>query len=186
MVFDSGVDLNLSPFIFANDSLIALYRDNQGSNIHIATASNWRDPSTYVQHNQNLPDGVSLPEDPFLWQDLHGIFHSLHHEYPWPNGPHAFSEDGFTWRKAESEKGTRGLAYGPVVNFSDSNTIYSAGCRERPSLIFGRNSIPIALVNGFTPNPSDVGKAPSGSCRYSGVDYSYTLVQPLQQNNELE
>lgn len=67
------------------------------------------------------------------------------------------------------------------MSFSDAATL-SAGCRERPSLIFAADGhTPIALVNGFAPNPTKVGAAPSGSCRYAGVDYAYTLVQPLKQ-----
>ena len=110
------------------------------------------------------------------------VFHTINHGYPWPNGPHAFSTDGgWSWRKAPNERGSRGRAYGPVANFTDGPSV-SAGCRERPSLIFAKDGhTPIALVNGFSPNPADVGKQPSGSCRYDGVDYSYTLVQPLRQ-----
>ena len=68
-----------------------------------------------------------------------------------------------------------------VANFTDGPSV-SAGCRERPSLIFAEDGFtPITLVNGFSPNPSDVGRRPSGSCRYSGVDYSFTLVQPVRR-----
>ena len=54
-----GGDLNFSPLILANGSLIALwrkwskggdYRSNLGSRIFLATAANWRDTSTYVMH----------------------------------------------------------------------------------------------------------------------------------------
>lgn len=86
LVVPSSVDLNLSPLIFSNGSLLALYRDNTGSNIHIITASNWRQPSSYTRHPANLPGGVCLPEDPFLYMDKEGRFHSIHHGYPWPNG----------------------------------------------------------------------------------------------------
>lgn len=180
LVLDVDCDANLSPYIYPNGSMHGLYRDNHGSNVHIATAANWKDPQTYVMHSGDLPGGVGLPEDPFLFRDTAGIFHSLHHEYPWPSGPHAFSLDGWTWQKSVDDKGSKGLAYGPSVNFSDTATSFSAGCRERPSLIFAADGVtPIALVNGFSPDPSHVGDRPSGSCRYYGVDYSYTLVQPL-------
>ena len=86
LVVPSSVDLNLSPLIFSNGSLLALYRDNTGSNIHVITASNWRQPSSYTRHPANLPGGVCLPEDPFLYMDKEGRFHSIHHGYPWPNG----------------------------------------------------------------------------------------------------
>ena len=71
------------------------------------------------------------------------------------------------------------------MSFSDSAATFSAGCRERPSLVFVADGVtPIALVHGFSPNPSKVWAQPtepSGSCRYPNVDYSYTLVQPLRQ-----
>ena len=90
------------------------------------------------------------------------------------------------WHKATDErKPSHGLAYGPNVSFTDSAMKHHAGCRERPSLIFAQDgTTPIALVNGFAPNPSKVGAAPSGSCRYAGVDYAYTLIQPLEQEEK--
>ena len=87
----------------------------------------------------------------------------------------------WVWHKAPDERApARGLAYGPNVTFSDSPLQLSGGCRERPALIFGKDGVtPIALVNGFSPNPTKVGARPSGSCRYAGTDYAFTLVQPL-------
>ena len=159
LVVPSEVDLNLSPFIYPNNSLHALYRDNTGSNIHIITAADWREPASYIRHPGNLAGGVALPEDPFLYMDAKGRFHSLHHGYPWPNGPHAFSSDGWVWHKALDQRGSRGLAYGPNVTFSDSLDAFQGGCRERPSLIFAKDgTTPIALVNGFSPNPTKVGQ----------------------------
>jgi hypothetical protein len=60
LVLDSQVDLNLSPFIHSNGSLHALYRDNTGSNIHIATAADWRDPASYMRHPGDLSNGVRV------------------------------------------------------------------------------------------------------------------------------
>ena len=72
-----------------------------------------------------------------------------------------------------------GRAYGPNASFADAAPL-SGGCRERPSLVFAADgTTPIALVNGFSPDPSKIGARPSGSCRYDGIDYSFTLVQQL-------
>lgn len=184
-------DLNLSPFIFSNGTLLALYRNNQGSNIHITTASDWRDPATY--HISQADISASLPEDPFLWRDAKGIFHSLHHAYPYPTGPHAWSDDGLNWHKAPGEGiwppsgiwtgESRG--YAREATFTDAEPIF-AGCRERPSLIFDADGVtPIALVNGFSPDSSHIGDVPSGSCRYTSTDYSVTLVQPINQQKQV-
>jgi hypothetical protein len=103
----------------------ALYRDNSGTNIHVITASDWSKVDTYRLHTDILRNGsalhaavsphasaascvwlsitlpvlsyvaVELPEDPFLYRDSDGNWHSLHHAYPWPDGVHAFSTDGW-------------------------------------------------------------------------------------------
>merc|ERR1712118_613585 len=99
LVLDSDQDMNLSPVILRNGSMQGLYRDNSGSNIHVVTADLWSDPATYMRHPADLVGGVSLPEDPFLYQDDAGVFHSIFHNYPWPNGPHAYSSDGWVWHK---------------------------------------------------------------------------------------
>ena len=91
-----------------------------------------------------------------------------------------------TWHYAPGETATNGRLYGPTVDFvatttdspydalsstlstvdsDDRNFSLTAGCRERPSLVFGARGEPIGLVTSFTPNPSKVGKSPSGSCR---------------------
>eukprot|EP00966_Prymnesium_polylepis_P158088 3654062-Prymnesium_polylepis.1 len=181
LVANVSCDANVTPYIFANGSLLALYRDNRGSNIHVLTAANWRDPASYRMGTANLPHGVVLPEDPFLWRDGHGVFHSLFHRYPWPSGPHAWSLDGYTWHLApnDADPDRYGRAFGPNASFVDAVPL-SGGCRERPSLVFAADgTTPIALVNGFSPDPSKIGATPSGSCRYAGVDYSFTLLQPL-------
>lgn len=54
-------DTNFAPLILHNGSLVAMWRHwgggNGGSRIFLATASDWRDPSTYVQHHNELfPD----------------------------------------------------------------------------------------------------------------------------------
>eukprot|EP00966_Prymnesium_polylepis_P087296 2020446-Prymnesium_polylepis.1 len=189
-VIPSDPDSNFAPYIFPNGSLHALVRSNSGSNIHIATAIRWDDPSTYTYYEQtDLPGGITLPEDPFVWRSRRGDWHSLHHAYPNPTGTHAFSPDGWTWHTYWSCKyraqfwtcnTTAGDAYRGRADFSDA--IIHAGCRERPSLVFGEDGdTPVALVNGLAPDPFGVDPptGPSGSCRYATHDYAFTSLQPL-------
>ena len=85
-VLGNDVDSNMSPYIFPNGSLFALYRDNSGTNVHTITASDWKKVETYTLHTDILRNGMHLPEDPFLYRlpgPNGGVFHSLHHAYPW-------------------------------------------------------------------------------------------------------
>lgn len=116
-------------------------------------------------------------------------WHALFHANPHPSGTHAFSRDGWNWQTYWScQTGNNGFfwlcpttigdAYTPSIA-SDSIT---AGCRERPSLIFSPDGYtPIGLVTALSPDPMGVTTdgQPSGSCRHEGYDYSYTSVQLL-------
>eukprot|EP00937_MAST-01D_sp_MAST-1D-sp2_P002911 g2911.t1 len=174
-------DSNMSPYVYPNGSLLALARNNAGSNIHIVTAGNWADPDTYTYHADDIGAPFFLPEDPFLWRDGEGRFHSLHHAYPLPYGPHAFSEDGRAWHTFwTGANASAHDAYSGRVAFADGSTV-QAGCRERPSLVFGADGhTPLALMNGLSPDPSHVGDQPSGSCRFDRTDYSFTSLQHLR------
>lgn len=107
-----GSDTNFAPVILSNGSLVALWREwtvRGGSRMYLATAEDWKDPSTYVRHETELfPDlGAAGTEDPFLYQDEEGNFHAVFHhmfgtgtEDQWwldATGGHAFSPDGFQW-----------------------------------------------------------------------------------------
>ena len=82
---------------------------NGGSRQFLSTASDWKDPATYIQHNVELfPDlGAAGTEDQFLYADEDGNYHAVfHHMYgtgtksQWwldATGGHAFSKDGWTW-----------------------------------------------------------------------------------------
>ena len=169
------IDSNLSPIIFKNGSLLGLWRNDDGrGSIHVCTASNWRDPATYVQHTRDLfrgsGGGGRLPpldaglegvEDPYLWQAADGSFHMLVHG---ACGYHAFSADGFDW--ATSPHGGSTCAFprlrvphqgGPAKDFAR---------RERPHLVLGPDGFtPVALTTSVTEGHSD---------------YSYTLVQAVR------
>ena len=80
-----GADTNFAPLILPNGSLIAIWREwngPQGSRCFLATAPNWRNTSTYVQHTDRelFPDlGPAGTEDPFLYRDNDGNFHAVFH-----------------------------------------------------------------------------------------------------------
>ena len=107
----------------------------------------------------------------------------------------AFSTDGWDWQTFWSCKDSGATfwkcqnrtnnAYNGEISFAGERI--SAGCRERPSLVFGGadGATPIALLNGMSPDPYGVdmrgGDAASGSCRYKGHDYAFTSLQPVEQ-----
>lgn len=114
-------------------------------------------------------------EDPFLWRDKRGHWHSLAHymiditetgnKYP-RVGAHLFSETlTGTWHFAKHE------AYNSTVEFIDGTSI-DLGRRERPKLFFSDDGdmTPLYLVNGV------LGMGASGT--------SYTLIQPIGDGAE--
>jgi hypothetical protein len=87
--YPQGGDTNFSPLILPNGSIVAMWRHwgggNGGSRQFLATASDWRDPSTYVQHQTELfPDlGAAGTEDQFVYMDEDGNYHAVfHHSKP--------------------------------------------------------------------------------------------------------
>ena len=67
-----GGDTNFAPVIHLNGSIVGMWRrwgpGNGGSRQYLVTASDWKDPSTYVQHRTELfPDlGGAGTEDQFV------------------------------------------------------------------------------------------------------------------------
>jgi hypothetical protein len=80
-----GGDTNFAPLILPNGSIVAMWRHwgggNGGSRLFLATAPDWKDPSSYVQHHVELfPDlGAAGTEDQFVYQDEDGNFHGVFH-----------------------------------------------------------------------------------------------------------
>ena len=80
-----GGDTNFAPLILPNGSIVAMWRHwgggNGGSRQFLATAADWRDPSSYVQHHTELfPDlGAAGTEDQFVYQDEDENFHAVFH-----------------------------------------------------------------------------------------------------------
>lgn len=94
-----------------NGTLVGLWRDHliaptqKGkSTIHLVTATNWKDNTTYnFEHTDLLFGDNGLPnpggvEDPFVYFDksgvYHALFHMLHPAHPYSSGGHAYSLDG--------------------------------------------------------------------------------------------
>eukprot|EP01065_Artemidia_motanka_P041135 TRINITY_DN5279_c2_g1_i1.p1 TRINITY_DN5279_c2_g1~~TRINITY_DN5279_c2_g1_i1.p1 ORF type:complete len:514 (+),score=143.63 TRINITY_DN5279_c2_g1_i1:56-1543(+) len=184
-----GSDTNFAPVILKNGSLVAIWRSwgpgRGGSRPYLATASDWKDPSTYVQHKTELfPDlGNAGTEDPFVYIDPRGNYHAVfHHMYGYHTstqwwldavGGHAFSADGITWTYSGVAWGNAtARQQGNVVTFKDGST-FRYTRRERPHLIFDASGEISALSTsaqyGTGTNPGIPG---------DNGDACYTLVQP--------
>ena len=74
-----GVDTNFAPLILEDGSLLGLWRswEATGSRVFLATAPDWRNVSSYVQHHDEVISvdlGTAGTEDPFLYRDDAGHF----------------------------------------------------------------------------------------------------------------
>eukprot|EP00040_Diaphanoeca_grandis_P021485 m.114508 g.114508 ORF g.114508 m.114508 type:complete len:167 (-) comp28356_c1_seq2:279-779(-) len=147
------------------------------STMHLVTATNWKDNTTYTTSVTDVlfgDNGLPNPggvEDGFLYVDenghCHGLFHMLHPAHPYSSGGHAFSKDcdaKWTWT---------GRAYDGNMTFSDGTKtqIFNG---DRPKFIFDKSGTkPIALTTG------------AGGTNFSApgmdADQSYTLLRPLVQ-----
>ena len=181
-----GADLNFSPIIFQNGSVLAMWRTwtGLGSRVFLATAPDWRNASSYVMHGQELfPDlSEAGTEDMFLYRAPDGSFHAIFHHMVGINttstwwlvaaGAHAFSRDGLSWEYG-------GLAWGNSTtqgydaHFTDGSAFHYTRL-ERPAFIFdAHDGLPSALMNAAQ---YGTGRSASGS---SGGDAAYTLIQPI-------
>lgn len=188
-----GADTNFAPVIMEDGSLVGLWRNwlSEGSRVYLATATDWRNASTYVQESVELwPDlGPMGTEDPFLYLDedgtgVHAIFH-LMYGLPAPldttqwwleaAGAHAYSPDGVRdWTFG-------GLAYGQLS--VPGNTVPLTDGTNRT---FSRRERPHFVIDPATKRPSHItnavdtgdGLCASPSCAHGG-DGCQTLVQPL-------
>ena len=185
-----GSDTNFAPIILPNNSLVAIWRSwtERGSRCYLATATDWRDASTYVQHTEEelFPDlGTAGTEDPFLYRDIDGTYHAIfHHMYGYDTetqwwldavGGHAFSEDGISWTYSGVAWGNSTTTQqGNVVEFTDG-TSFRFTRRERPHLVFDQKTGELAFL--VTAAQYGTGKNP-GQYGDNG-DASFTLLQPI-------
>ena len=172
-------DTNLAPYIFPNGSLLGIWRTHPGASPgsipHVVTAAHWKNASSYVWSSDpilplHLPENVGL-EDPSLYRDARGGFHSLFHAFNLTGtmasgdfGGHAFSEDGLNWTWS-------GLAYSSSGTFTDGTSFQFLG-RQRPHFIFEEGSAsPLGLTNGVIYKDAST----------VGSDACFTFLQPVGQ-----
>jgi len=195
-----GGDTNFAPLILPNGSFVGMWRHwgggNGGSRQFLATGTDWKDPSTYVQHQVELfPDlGGAGTEDQFVYQDADGNFHAyFHHMYgsgtktQWwldATGGHAFSRDGWHWTYTGVAWGNATARYntpegqGATIDFSDGTSVKFTRV-ERPHLVFASKQFrgdPIFLTNS-----AQYGMGTNPGTGANNDDACYTLVQPINQ-----
>ena len=150
---NTGADLNLSPVIRKDGSMVALVRKyddaySMGMGVHYgvsrvvtAYASDWKNSSSYVLHNtRDIFANSSLrgsTEDPWLFQAPNGRFHALFHNMYgcFACCGHAFADlpesDTSVERFADLNWTYTGAdACGPSVKQQDGSTMV-LGRRER-------------------------------------------------------
>ena len=170
-------DTNLAPFIFANGSLLGIWRTHPGaapgSIPHLVRAAHWKNASSYAWDSApmlplSLPEDVGL-EDPHLYRDARGAFHALFHAFSLNAsaaagdfGGHAFSPDGWAWTWS-------GLCFDSKGAFDDGTSFDFRG-RQRPHLVFGEGPAPLGLTNGVIYEDAST----------QGSDACYTFVQPVR------
>lgn len=196
----SGSDTNLSPVILPNGSAITFWRRWEtdetrrpvqlGGQIYLATATDWRNGSTYVQrHDRVFPElGPMGTEDSDIYYDRRSAsYHSVfHHMYglPFPLAVqkwwlcaatgHAFSPDGLAWTYTGVAYGTC-TDQGVAVPYRDGGAGW-ASRQESPVLVLEPSGQPTHLVTAV--NVGD-GQCSRPLCANKG-DRSYALVQPLR------
>lgn len=166
-----GSDTNLAPVILENGTLVGIWRRwRAGSWPRLATATHWRDASSYVFHEKLLFPRLSSmgAEDPHVYLDgnrrFHAVFHNMDpcHGYPCPgvSGGHAYSRNGLDWTYT-------GVAYSATPVRFDDGTSFNFSRQERPHVIQDALGRITHLTTGV---------------QYGGEhrDAVYTLLQPVQ------
>ena len=195
-----GADTNFAPIVLSNGSLVALWREwtELGSRQFLATASNWQDTTTYVQHadrGELFPDlGAAGTEDQFLYLDENGNYHAVfHHMYgtgtatQWwldATGGHAFSPDGWTWTYTGVAWGNATGRYntpagqGAHISFQDGTTRTFTRL-ERPHLIFADSEQlkgdPTHLINS-----AQYGNGTDPGTGAKNDDACYTIIRSIR------
>lgn len=169
------MDTNMAAVVLANGSLVGMWRDHHPgghhSTPHLVTAEDWRDPTSYVFHDEDLlfgrmDDNPGAVEDMMLYVDARGHFHALFHQmYDCETcTAHASSADGLSWQYT-------GTAADGTAHYSDG-TQQTFSHVERPHMIFDKDGVtPVALTNGV---------------KIQGIsddDLSFTLLRPLRRKS---
>lgn len=165
---DNIGNYNPAPLVLPNGSIALMVHtdDNQGwSGDVIAVADSWRGPYFVTVPDDAINNEPKKQEDPFMWRDRRGNWHTLVHLMFDPpgagpcglwSGGHMFSRDGTSWSPIfRAYNTTVALDGGGSVTFQR---------RERPKLIFDANGTPTHLYNGVISDNNGV----------------YTIVAPLR------
>jgi len=135
--------VNPSPLILPNGSVILAFRydahsQNYSETNAIAYADSWRGPYRLV--TDAATPGVNC-EDPFIFQNRHGL-HLVFHCYRGNiTGCHSFSPDGVHWTVSNE------TTYDTTVTYHNGTT-HNYQYRERPELLFRPDGSPYALMTG--------------------------------------
>eukprot|EP01052_Picozoa_sp_SAG31_P015354 SAG31_NODE_984_length_10552_cov_4.679231_13_plen_438_part_00 len=176
-------DTNLSPYIFANGSVLAWTRGQIWTASHWKIASSWKSTGGPMASEMTFSEG----EDPHLWRDRNGRFHVLSHNGKIHTGGSSLQPSGDCGRHLFSATGLAGTWFGvPNTTLPDAlggcayprvNVTWADGSlkhfssRERPHLVFGKDpDVPLALTNAVI----DSTDLPTYL-----FDKAYTLVQPI-------
>lgn len=166
--------------VFANGSLYLINQQSWSA----YKAPSWKGPYSRVEFDfEGNPGfgGGSGWEDPFVWYDnKQTVWKMLFHTVPQPQCPvlgckclsmrvggFAYSKDGIHWIRNPMPPFDN-----KVTHTDGSTTTFST--MERPKLFFSKNGDPVALFTGVSGNP-----LPWGCKIEAGVDYTYTLMQPI-------
>jgi len=158
---------NPAPLIYSNGSVLLI------CTWFALSAPSFRGPYKPFPFNFTGNAGNGTWEDPFIWLDKRGHYHMLSHVWEGTGklyavrvGGQAYSLDGMLWVQTDQ------VPYTNMVNHTDGE-VSAYSTRERPKLYFDPISRePVALFNG-------VGGVPGGDKDTCGIDWTYTLVQPV-------
>eukprot|EP00039_Didymoeca_costata_P021107 m.343446 g.343446 ORF g.343446 m.343446 type:complete len:381 (-) comp22832_c0_seq1:24-1166(-) len=151
-------------------------------------ADSYKGPWTQVPTELGpLPNGDGA-EDPYIWIDEMGNWHSLFHASRRGSddtnceaghsgsivAAHIFSKDGLVWNQSAPEPFTNVIAL-------EGGKDEIVATRERPKLIFNSKGIPTHLISGISAGASSCAPTPCINCKYS--TWVMTNVSPLHVEN---
>ena len=176
---DASIDWNTALAINGDGSAVALLREGM-----TWAATDFADNTTWRAVGSGM--GTALPdadvEDPYVYKDARGTFHSLFHAMDVGDdqafcGGHAFSADGgVTWVYT-------GLAFSNAANFTDGSLqVFSR--RERPHFLFAADGVTIIALSSGVQFAAPPGVACSVNGSAAPCDPVFTLVQPVRQAAE--
>ena len=143
---------------------------NTAEHIGMAIAQHWKGP--YIRYAKEPIFGWNVRnEDPFLWRNHRG-FHLLTHAQIGKNvsskGGYGFSKDGLNWNYVNNF-GNYTSVWPGYIEWNDGSKTY-LNRRQKPSLMFDENRVPLYLINGV-----DIGNVSKGSTWGT----AWTLLQPI-------